>query len=53
MQHYELASKKAEIQEEQRSVVMKNLDAINAELKGLVFLNFDLPSCWTNDSILI
>ena len=38
MQHYELASKKAEMQEEQRSVVLKNLDAINAELKGFVFL---------------
>ena len=44
MQHYELASKKAEMQEEQRSIVLKNLDAINAELKGLVFLNFDLPT---------
>ena len=41
MQHYELASKKAEMQEEQRSAVLKNLDSITAELKGLVFFNFD------------
>ena len=44
MQHYELASKKAEMQEEQRSAVLKNLDTITAELKGLVFLNFDWPT---------
>ena len=36
MQHYELACKKAEMQEEQRSAVLKNLDTITAGLKRLV-----------------